>query len=544
MGLLRSFAAALTSDDARPWTRDPLLWIALACTTAVTAHALAASRYLPLIDYSNHLGLISVLAHGAETGALDYLVATWAPTPYLLFYAITAMVAQVVPVDIAGQVTLTLAALLLGVGAASLADATGRSPRLGALAPLAMFGVSYGYGFVTFVFTAPILLWALATTERLVVAERGHALGAGTRYGLAVALTYLGHGLLFWSLALLLGLRVLVVGLAQVAHDRAALRHVGRTVTRLGLGALPACALALPSIVHHLRHPDIEAGVAPPTSLFSFEPWSSHVQQLGGHLLERGSTDHWTVMYAVAALFLVLLAAALFVPRTTDVARESRWALVVYATAVVAMFLVGPMSLEWPSSVWYVYPRYGVIAAALVWLLPRVRLAGAFGVVVVLTSVGLVTWNAGLNRQHIARFDEWASQYDAVRDVVPPRTRVLALTVAPGGDLSHNHPALGSLYFYHLVDGATYTAFLLDKTAHPVHSRRDVPQPRAPFWREPHSFDPRVHGVDFDYLVLRGPALVARTREAGLHELVAEINGWVVFKTKAPTPRPGERPAG
>ena len=62
--------------------------------------------------------------------------------------------------------------------------------------------------------------------------------------------------------------------------------------------------------------------------------------------------------------------------------------------------------------------------------------------------------------------------------------------------------------------------------------------PRAPFWRSPDSYDPRTHGVDFDYLVLRGPGLVARTEAAGLHERVAEIEGWTVYKTKAPTPRP------
>lgn len=523
------------------WYRDPLTLLAILWGAGATAYALFAGRYLPGIDYSNHLGLISVLAHGAENGSLDYLEATYAPTPYLLFYAVTAALAQLTTVDVAAKLSLVLAALFLGTSAASLATATGRDPRLCALAALAMFGVSYGYGFVTFVFTTPLLFWALASAERLITAEPRDRLRRGAVYALAVALVYVGHGLLFWTLALLLIARVLVLGLVQVARDRGALPHVGRTVLRLAIGTVPALLVAAPSILHTIQNPDIEAGTQAPSNFLSFEPWSSHAGQLGGHLLERGSSSHWHVMHGAVALFALVLVASMFGRRTPAGAApvESRWAGLFYAAALLALFVVGPMSIEWPSSIWYVYPRYGVLAGLALWLVPRARLDGALGVVVVAVSLALVGFNAHLNHGHIAQFSSWASRYDGVRAAVPPRTRVLALTMAPGGDLTHHHPALGSLYFYHLVDGASYTAFLFDKSGNPVHSRAGVPQPRAPFWRDVGSFDPRVHGVDFDYLVLRGPTLVSRTNAAGLHDRVAEIEGWTVFRTKAPTPRPG-----
>ena len=525
-------------DDAPRGLRDPLVVLAVVAGTALTAWALFAGRYLPGIDYSNHLALISVLAHGGESGALDYLQRSLAPTPYLLFYALTAALAQVFAVDVAAKLSLVISAALLGTGAASLASATGRSPRLGALAPLAFFGVSYGYGFVTFVFTTPLVFWTLAAAERLIVAESHELRRRTAAYAAWLSLTFLGHGLLFWTVAVLLLSRVTLVGLAQLAGGREGLRHVTRTVVRLAIGTVPALLLAASSIIQHLRHPDIEAGTTPAETLFSFEPWSSHLAQLGGHLLERGSVEHWRVMYAAAALFALVIMASLLRPRTTTTPRESRAAALIYAAGLTALFLVGPMALEWPSSVWYVYPRYGVLAGVALWLLPRARLGGVFGLVVVLSACGLVAWNARLNHGHIAQFSGWASRYDGVRAAIPPGSRVLALTVTPGGDFTQQHPALGSLYFYHLVDGASYTAFLLDKTAHPVHSRRDVVLPRAPFWRSPDSYDPRTHGVDFDYLVLRGPGLVARTEAAGLHERVAEIEGWTVYKTKAPTPRP------
>lgn len=534
-----SWARRFADDSAPTWQQDPLTLLAIVWGAAATAWALFAGRYLPGIDYSNHLGLISVLAHGAENGSLAYLEASYAPTPYLLFYALTAGFAQLVPVDVAAKLSLTLAALLLGGCAASFAEATGRSPRLGALGALAMFGVSYGYGFVTFVFTTPLLFWALATAERLITAAPRDVLRRGSAYALAVTLTFVGHGLLFWTTAILLIARVVVLGLPRLlVGGTPGRRHVLRTVARLAAGTVPAALIAAPSILHHLQHPDIEAGTAAQDRLFSFEPWSSHVAQLGGHLLERGSVQHWHVMYAAAALLGLLLLASFIRPRPTEVPAENRWSALFYAVALTALFLAGPMALEWPSSVWYVYPRYGVLAGLALWLLPRARLDGLFGAVVVMTSLGLVTWNARLNHDHIAQFSSWASRYDGVRAAVPPGSRVLALTLPTGADFTQQHPALGSLYFYHLVDGASYTAFLFDKDAHPVHSRKDVAQPRAPFWRDVAGFDPRVHGVDFDYLVLRGSGLVSRTRAAGLHEVVAEVEGWTVFRTKSPTPVP------
>jgi hypothetical protein len=200
------------------------------------------------------------------------------------------------------------------------------------------------------------------------------------------------------------------------------------------------------------------------------------------------------------------------------------------------MYLLGPTSTEWPFAVWLVHPRFGTLAVLMLLLLPRVDLRGKIGAVLCLLPLGLLLHNASINRRHVLWFNERAKLYDPVRAAVPKGARVLALTVVPAGDLTRQHHVLGSLYFYHLADGASHSAFLFDAPMLPIHLKEQ--RPRAPFWTSPASFDPTTHGVDHDYLVLRGPSLVSRTQRAGLHEHVGDFNGWNVFRTKNPTPLP------
>ena len=102
-----------------PW-RDPLVWLGATLGAAFTAHALFAGPYLPYIDWSNHLALISVLADGGESGALEFMTRSWAPTPYLLYYALAAGLAQGMSVVTAAKVLLVLSAGLLAIGGAQL----------------------------------------------------------------------------------------------------------------------------------------------------------------------------------------------------------------------------------------------------------------------------------------------------------------------------------------------------------------------------------------------------------------------------------------
>ena len=77
------------------WYADPIVAVGAVVAMACNGWVWFAGEYVNYIDYSNHLGLISILAHGADTGALAYADRSFAPVPYLLFYLISATFAQV-----------------------------------------------------------------------------------------------------------------------------------------------------------------------------------------------------------------------------------------------------------------------------------------------------------------------------------------------------------------------------------------------------------------------------------------------------------------
>ena len=503
----------------------------------VHAWTFFSGRYLPYIDWSNHVGLISILAHGGETGALAYAERSFAPTPYFLFYGVAALVAQLVPVPVAAKCCLLISTALATYGASYLAEISGRSPRLGLIAPLALFGYSLGYGFGAFVFTLPLVLFALAAGESLLGtldtdASAFSLVGRVATFAGLLALVYLGHGLWFLLTVFLLSGRFLV---AFVARITGAPRVAGRLVAASLAAVVPVALLAFPLLFAYLDAPWAEGvgGGAGPGSIARFEEQPLTWTKIGGHLLERGSERHWLTMRLSFGLLLVWLVLSVF---RAHPRKPSRYGLEIYAVLLSVAYLFGPISLERPFQIWMVYPRFATLAALVLFLLPRCDLS-RWRVVFVIPALVLITLNASINRSSIVTFSRWAEHYDPVRERIPQGVRVLALTDRKAGDLAGAHHAMGSLFFYHLADGSAYTAFLFDNPLHPVRLKKSG-RPRAPPWNQTYAYNPRVHGIDFDYLVLRGSPFVERTQAAGLHELVAEVNGWWIFKTNHPTPRP------
>jgi hypothetical protein len=480
--------------------------------TAAAAHAwiFFAGEYLPYIDWSNHVGLSALFAHGGP-----YVERSLLPTPYLLFYAFTALLGLAIGVVAAAKIALVLSTILFTFGAAFLAEFTGRDPRLGLIAPLALFGINLGWGFASFLFAMPLMLFVLAWTERAI--DRPNDRRTLATLALFLLLAYLGHAMLFAVTSATVLVRALLA----------------RRVKPIAIAALPTILVAIPILLRTIFSPWREAGAHAPkeTRMFTFA-WDRQLANLGGDLLERGSSEHWITMQLALALLAFWLVLSMFR------ARRSRGGagLEIYASCLAALYLFGPQAIEWPFAVWMVHARFATLAVLLLFLLPKVDLRGKLGAALSVLPLGLVLHNAAINRQHVLWFNRQAELYDPVRRAIPKGARVLALSVVPQGDLMRRHHALGSLYFYHLADGASYTAFLFDQALQPLHLTKE--RPRAPFWRSPGSFNAQTHGKDFDYLVLRGDGLIGRAKKSTNHELVGEFNGWAVFRTKEPTPFP------
>lgn len=523
---------AVVERAPRPWPFDWAVWSGALFGAASTAFAVFAGRYVPYIDWSAHLGLISVLAHGGQTGALEFYERSWAPSPYLLFYAASAILGQLVSVDVAAKLVLVATAALLTFASASLAEATGRSPRLGLIGPLALFGMSLGWGFGSFVVATPFFVLALAAFERFLSAvEPRDRRRRVLVLGVVLGLLFLAHGLLFLVCGLLIGLRAIGWSVLLVIRGRPN-RESLTPVAGLAAATTLPIALALPSVIALLHRPTVEAGTEQVTTLVDMTPVREHLASFGGDLLQRGSEMQERVMLAGGGLLALWLLWSMVRPNRQR-AGVPRMGLEFYAISVSAIYLFGPVAVNWPSSIWLVYPRFGIIAALLVMLLPRCDLQGPLGTPLALAALGLVGWNNAINARLIREFSAWAAPYDGVRAAIPHGSRVLALTLPSGNDPPMEHHTIGSLYDYLMVDGSAYVAYLFDKPELPVHNRRDV-KLRAPFWTSPWAYDPSTHGRDFDYLVLRGSGLVERTEQAGLHERVKAVGPWVIFQTKNP----------
>lgn len=499
-------------ESPRSWHEDPLVWFAAIVAVAAHANMLFVGRYLPFIDWSNHVGLIAILANGGETGALAYAERSFAPTPYWLFYMTTAAVAQVVSVEAAAKIVFLLASFAMPLAGAYLAQAFSRSPRLGAIAPLALSGFALGYGFASFVFTLPLVLFTLGAAERLLCASEADRRRATLRLAALLVATYLGHALLFGFVVVALFARI---GFALL-RDRADVRP-------FVLAALPSGALTIWTLASTSSWRESGAVVADHWA--TFERPAHTLATLGRDLLQRGDDRHDFTMLAALALLVAHVVGAI-VRR-----QRGRFGLEIYAALAILLYAFGPMTLERPVQVWMVAPRFATLAALFVFVLPPVDLRGRWGIASVVFALSIVVVDAQINRATIAKFNRIGRYYDPVRRHIPRGSTFLALTLVPPGDVATFHPAARSLFFHHLSDGAAYTAYLFDNPLHPVRPKKEG-RPRAPFWRDVSTFDPTTHGVDFDYLILRGAPLVERTEQAGLHKLVAEENGWFVFRSK------------
>jgi hypothetical protein len=512
------------SPEPSEWHRDPWVWVAAVFSGLVHSAVFFSGRYLPYIDWSNHIALIAALGHGEGNGSLAYLERSFAPGPYLLFYATAALLSQGMPVEVAAKLCLVVTSVALPLSAAYLASACGRSPRLAIAAPLAMFGISLGYGFASFVFGLPMLFALLGSAEHTLNRYRSSQATSCAGWMAAwLLLTYLGHGLLFLFGGGIIAIRAMLF---------AGLSRSFRPLGIIALAALPTTLLALANVLLRSTSP----GAAPDESeaWLTFARFADVSTRLPGDLLDRGSSGHRWTMWGILAVWIVNLVASFWNRDAMRPIRANRFGLEVYAAGATLFFLFGPESINWPASVWLVRPRFGVVAGLLAFLLPTVRLERPRWTLVLATaSLVLVVQNAWLNADHIRKFSQWAEPYNAVRAAIPPRASVLAISLPDAGDPMRAHPALGSLYFYHMADGAAYCGFLFNQALLPIHQRPDF-RLRTPDWRNPSAFRPETFGRDYDYLVLRGTAVVNRTRDSRFHQEEANLNGWVVFRRRHP----------
>ena len=500
MGVLRRVLRAMFESKLRAVVAAVSALVAL----YVVVGPIFAAKYPPMTDLPFHAAHASILRHHGDPAwhFREQFELQPIAVPYLLHYALAALLMLVLPVLTAVKVATAMLLLLVPAGMAVLLRGMKKSPH-GALLtlPLAYCTLTH-WGFVSFV--AALGLFAMAVGLAMLVVDRPTT---GRRVGLAVTLVALFFTHIFrFPMAI-----AAVIGAAIFLYP---------ATRRLRVIVLPVVpALVLFAIWLVVRPKVIDPAAA----------------KLGLDLGRRA--EIWGLLFSgfndpreqelagtfarVAALvgvgsFFALFAEGRWPARTR---REGRFAigaaLVVVACAAVflGLFFVLPMEIGvW----WYVYPREATaavfVAIAILPGLPRalalrVPLIGAVAVAAVL--------HGRFVAQSYATFDAQTADFDKVTARIPMAPKLLYLVFDHGGSTRGTPPFIhlpayvqaergGWLSFNFAGWGAAPIVFRDPKEAGVV-----IPPPVPPRWEwTPHVFRVEQHGRFFDWFLVRsgGPA--------------------------------------
>jgi hypothetical protein len=487
------FRPALPSESAPWWDAGGGLFTVLywACLAVMVA-ALFRQKFLPLVDYPQHLFLASLLARlsrpdAPERALFDTNVASFNS----MFHVLVALLARVMPIERAGEAV--VGATFLGWGAAvlQLLKVTG-TPRGRAFLVTVMLPTStLAWGFCNFQLSLCIQLFVLARVlgrRRVLPDER-------LRYDAITALLALlgmwAH-LLASLLAYALMLAVLF-GDAQSTRRRSSLlRRLGYAV-RAGLPLLPAVGYAYWS---YRRQPMM---ASQPVDIGAKDHDVYVLQKIGTYITNLTSFRADLVDSYVAGVATALLGlSGLLTDRSRTVAPGAR----LLFPAACLLYLVLPMEM-WGT--WYIFPRAAVVVAAAAllyvpWPAPRVqaRFSAIF--------CGVALFTAGWFFVALGNGRSDYDDLDALIDDAPPGLRVTGLIYdmsLPGYRLS---PLCHAAAYYTARRGGEL-AFSFTRTASlPVHYKPGKTPPGVPghFEWEPDKYKPgSTYAVYFDTVLVR-----------------------------------------
>ncbi|MGH7438421.1 MAG: hypothetical protein ACRENE_22275 [Polyangiaceae bacterium] len=183
-----------------------LYWASVALIVA----GLFIPRLLPCVDYPQHLGLSDVARRLRDASAPEQATFRLNYFTYNgLFHTVVAWLSRALPVEMVGRALVVSALVAKAGGVLALVRVTRRPSAHAALFLPVLFSFALGWGFVNYVLSTAIAVWALVLVARAVVEPS---------LWLAAAIAALG---LACGFAHVLGLIVLCVASAALALELA-----------------------------------------------------------------------------------------------------------------------------------------------------------------------------------------------------------------------------------------------------------------------------------------------------------------------------------
>jgi hypothetical protein len=487
---------ALRGIHDRSWQ-----WSAAICTLLLVV-PIWVTDLLPLADAPQHAAQLAIGIHWPGIGFpySRHFEHNWLANS-IVPYALSYLFAQVVPVVVALKLVLCVALVGLPLATLRLIQ-TLDGDRWWVFAS---FPVAYGYalmwGFIPFVFAAPIGLLLIDTAIRYRTAPT-------RRLAWAMA------GLVF----LLFGCHVLVLAYAGLAASLVVASLPTRRVRLVGLFSL-ASVLPLVAawwVATKLLTPDTTPLSAP----IRLEYGVGRVPGLFGYMVGAQDIAYLNVFHGLLLTTVPLLVGA----------RAARpwWRYAPLGAAVVLHFT---MPLNWLDTA-FLYPRFTlfVIPGLLIALdsTPRRHLLGpAAAVALAVASLALVV-------ERFLAFELEARAPAALVKALEPNKRLLALIAEPRSSAVPGFPYLNFGCWYTALRGGiadfSFAEFYPNRFRY--RPGMDPPLPYNVEW-SPELFVWSAHGgAMYDYFLVRGATLDPFRGATTPIELVARKGEWSVYRQR------------
>jgi hypothetical protein len=490
---ISAVARRLLTATATLYRRDPLIAALFTAAAIATLLPVWIGRYLPLLDYPNHLSNVFVWRHlhDPRWGFAPYYALNLGPMPYYAQYALVYLFSLPFGEEIAQKLFVSLSLLALPASLAVYARRLGRDPRIALLAfPLA-WNVNLANGFLSYVAGLPLLFFALAALDR-------HAERPSWKWG--VFATLLGSSLYFFHI-LPFGLFLLVGGFTAIVAPRP--WSPWRAILG-GLPTLPAFALAL-ACWRAASTMSGELGRVSAASTFDgvYNDLAGNLTMMPGWIIDLlpGGRDEW-FLFALGAAWLLLVAGRARdaepagIPRDSD-PRSRRGEL--GGLIVFALYHYLPRSLLRPFYWFAVNRRLAVVVALFALLAVRGRLGRARRAILALAGAVAILYPVDL-AAHFHRFNVKAHGFDEVMHAVPFGAKVLPLMMTLG-DPEVNVNCFNQWGSYVQLHQGGYLQFTFPHQF-PLRYLQRLPSPP---WDHPEFFRFAQHGEAWDYFLLHGP---------------------------------------
>ncbi len=521
------------TDDTPRIGFDRALCLALAVATLGCIWPLWSADMLPIVDLPQHLATVRILRDLHTPGwHLDtYYQLDLARTQYLGWYAVAVLLSQVMTIETAARVLLSLYVLALPFAFVSFLRAHRRDPAWAVLAvPLAL-NDSLWMGFFNYVTAIPLLFFWLAQTQRQLDAP-------STRRWLWLVVLPIAVYFLH-AQALLHGVLLVVLTIAVHQHGlrtRSGLRTLAHVLPALLLFA--AWALGSAVLTDHAGWGATRAGHNEPSSALLYWPWSLRLSRLPDSLsdLYHDHADQEILLGLVGVAVIGCLLSWLQRSRAAGERTVPRMGVPEWASLLTLLvYFAAPTRYKW---IYAINSRVvPILAMLLVAVLARAHVPRRSLILVPGAVLALA-----LGALHAERFSLFSLEAKPARELlhqVPMGRRGVGILFNPTSVVVNNAPYLHFAQYGVLDRGGMADFSFANYPQSPVTFVPPGPPNLPPrFEKHPERFTMRDHGWWYDWYLVRDfgpevpvPAFADAPQQV---EAVVRRGPWQLFRRKLP----------